>query len=473
MRTNLLGYQTLAVEQTLKGLLTNSFHQLSAGMGTGKTLMSMTVRGGLSVKRTIIVAPKTLLRGFVADVHKHLEDPPAHLIWESASCKTQYFRRNMLALLEQDSILLVNYEAFGRKNEFLEEYLKHYLSEPTFVIFDESSRVKDHSSHRTVYLSKVFQGAKYKLGMTGTLNEYSPLDVYGQFLVLDPDFWKKRGFRNWHLFEKTFAIIVDGYRQGGAKYPKRVGYQKVELLRALIDPHLTVVDKYQVLDLPEKVFDRIQVSLSEEEDRVYRDLKRNMMVTLQSGEFISVEQKISLYQKFRQICGGWVDPDTPILKPGEMPSKLAVLLDVLEDNTEQVVIFAVFTHEIDQITQALGSRARKYDGSVSVEERSCLVNDFNSGKFQYLVVQPKAGAYGLNLQASCNTVFYYSRPNSPEEFVQSQDRIHRIGQTKTCFYIDLVVEGKIDEKVIEALDQHKSLASMFNSVTASNINDFL
>ena len=46
---------------------------------------------------------------------------------------------------------------------------------------------------------------------------------------------------------------------------------------------------------------------------------------------------------------------------------------------------------------------------------------------------------------------YYANDFNLETRIQSEDRAHRIGQKKNVTYIDLISEGTIDEKIVEAL----------------------
>jgi len=476
LKTQLLDFQEESASKVLVKLRKDGYHLLEAGMGTGKSIMSLAIREVVQDKTceidlTIILAPKTLLSNWIKELEKHCVEVPYYVVWNAQKYKADYYKEEMALLNKNGGLLLVNIEAFGRKNEALELALKPLLRKEHFLILDESSRVKDQGAHRTKYIAQTFSRAKFKLAMTGTLNANTPLDVYGQFLVLDPMFWAKRGFRTWHLFRKFFGILQDIYVQGGrvVKNGKIIGFRKLDQLAGMIAPYITVIKKDEVLNLPDKVFEKLYVKLGEEEERAYEDLKRKMMTVLTSGEVVAIDQKISLYQKFRQLCGGWIAPDMPVT---DEPSKLKALEDYLEGSDEQFVIFAVYTHEINQIVSRLEG-ASKYDGSVHIADRQQIVDSFNAGGTRFLVVQPLAGAFGLNLQTNCNNVIYYSRPNSPEVMEQSQDRIHRIGQAKTCFYLDIVAEGRIDEKVIEALDAHQDLSKLFSDISAKNMAQYV
>jgi SNF2 family DNA or RNA helicase len=46
-----------------------------------------------------------------------------------------------------------------------------------------------------------------------------------------------------------------------------------------------------------------------------------------------------------------------------------------------------------------------------------------------------------------------------EKRLQSEDRAHRIGQTKSVTYIDLIAEGTVDEKIVKALLNKQNIAN--------------
>ncbi len=456
-KTQLLSYQTQSVQKLEELTRRYGYAMLEAGMGTGKTIMALALYDALKPKRLVVVAPKTLLSTWQNQIEQHT-DFKVSMVWDSVKAGADGYKRQMSDLSLAGGIFLVNIEAFQRDNAQLLKFLDRWTKGgSTMLVVDESSKVKDQSAHRTKAVAKAFVSANWKLCMTGTMNANSPLDVFGQFLVLNRDFWKIHGYRTWQIFQAEFGILQEFYGPNGTTFKKVVGYRRLNELRSIIEPFLVVVDKAKVLDLPEKVWEQVTVKLSKEERRAYDDMKRDMMTMLSDGTIIAADQAMSLYNKFRMLTGGWIETGTPIV---ERPAKLQALCDILEDTDEQVLIFANYTHEVDQLTSAL-SESKRYDGSISMEDRSTIVASFNNGDTKYIVAQPIAGAYGLNLQARCNTVIYYSRPNSPEVFQQSQDRIHRMGQSKTCYYIDLVAENTIDGAVIVALEKKEDLSKIF------------
>ncbi|WP_337961156.1 helicase-related protein [Caloramator sp. mosi_1] len=70
------------------------------------------------------------------------------------------------------------------------------------------------------------------------------------------------------------------------------------------------------------------------------------------------------------------------------------------------------------------------------------------------LVQYQAGATGINLQRA-NKVIYFSLPLSSDLLMQSKKRIHRIGQSRTCFYYYLMTKNSIEEKILDVLKERQ------------------
>jgi SNF2 family DNA or RNA helicase len=99
----------------------------------------------------------------------------------------------------------------------------------------------------------------------------------------------------------------------------------------------------------------------------------------------------------------------------------------------------------------MNSVATYYGDTVS-EERQRIVDDFQdmNSELRFFVGNPSTGGYGLTLTAA-HTMVYYSNSFDLEKRLQSEDRAHRIGQTKNVTYIDLIAVGTVDEKIVKAL----------------------
>jgi SNF2 family DNA or RNA helicase len=74
------------------------------------------------------------------------------------------------------------------------------------------------------------------------------------------------------------------------------------------------------------------------------------------------------------------------------------------------------------------------------------------------VSNQSVGKFG-NTWTACNLVIYYANSFDNEDRQQSEDRAHRIGQTKYVTYIDLRAKGTIDDKLIQVLRKKINMAS--------------
>jgi SNF2 family DNA or RNA helicase len=91
------------------------------------------------------------------------------------------------------------------------------------------------------------------------------------------------------------------------------------------------------------------------------------------------------------------------------------------------------------------------------------------GPTRYFVGNPSTGGYGITLTAA-NTVIYFSNSYDLEKRLQSEDRAHRIGQTGSVTYVDLVSEKTIDERIIKSLKDKVNIA---NEIMGENIKDWI
>ena len=92
-----------------------------------------------------------------------------------------------------------------------------------------------------------------------------------------------------------------------------------------------------------------------------------------------------------------------------------------------------------------------------------------NGPTRYFVGNTQTGGYGITLTAA-NTVVYYSNNYDLEKRLQSEDRAHRIGQTGSVTYVDLIAEKTIDERIVKALRKKINLA---NEIMGEDIKDWI
>ena len=65
---------------------------------------------------------------------------------------------------------------------------------------------------------------------------------------------------------------------------------------------------------------------------------------------------------------------------------------------------------------------------------------------------------GFNLQAVAHHILFYSNSYSFEDRRQTEGRIYRANQNEKCIFIDYVMEDTVDEDILKAQADKKSMA---------------
>ena len=322
-------------------------------------------------------------------------------------------------------------------------------------IFDEHHRLSNNSGQTQKALA-LAQNARRRLGLTGTPITNNLESVFYQSLIIDGG--RALGASKTAFLEKYFEPDHDRSGPGGPKYSPKEG--AVERVSEAISRFTYFLKKEDAIDLPPKLHTPILLDMTPEQADYYQKVKKEALVYIQDSE-VTVEQAAGRMMKLRQICQGFILDD--MSKPREFSgAKLNALIDTLLNRIpgRKVVIWGVFTHEINRLCQLLQKHGIGYvrlDGQVkSKKERDACLNYWNNDpRITVFVGQIQLGV-GLTLHANectvpCYDCIYLGIDYSYVNWVQSQDRIHRIGQKYSCNYQYLLTEGGIDHKIYKAL----------------------
>ncbi len=171
-----------------------------------------------------------------------------------------------------------------------------------------------------------------------------------------------------------------------------------------------------------------------------------------------------LFSLLQRVVSGktwdWKDLfDNPLENP-----RVQLLLETVGDlpKDSKAIIWCKYTHEIEMISEVLtqaGYESARLYGGLTVKERERELEMFKTDA-EFLVANKGCGAFGLNLQFA-NYAIYYSNDWSWETRSQSEDRIHRTGQTQNVHIIDLICENTIDERIYTSLMNKEGLVESF------------
>ena len=448
-------------------------------MGTGKTKTSIDNIAMLfdagKVDSALVVAPKGVYRNWSdLEIPTHM---PAHIAsnmrvayWTPSANKTEKAAIEYLFQINDDlNIFVMNIEALStdKGSRAAEKFL---LTHKAMIVVDESTTIKNPGARRTKSILALGKKAAYRRILTGSPVTKSPMDLYSQCAFLD---WTLLGYNSFYAFRARYAVVKPQVF-GGRTVQQVVGYRNIEELSEKLKKFTFRVTKDECLDLPEKIYTKRTVELSDEQKKAYGEM-RNLCVTAISGAQVTVTAVITQILRLHQIVCGYVRTDEG--QEIDLPNgRLAALMELLEETDGKVIIWANYRRNIHTIKAALAKAygadsVVTYFGDTTDEERQEAKTLFQdpASPVRFFVANSQTGGYGITLTAA-GTVIYYSNNYDLEKRLQSEDRAHRIGQTKHVTYVDLVTPETVDEKIITALREKRSLA---NTITGDNWKDWI
>jgi SNF2 family DNA or RNA helicase len=223
------------------------------------------------------------------------------------------------------------------------------------------------------------------------------------------------------------------------------------------------VTKDQVLDLPPKTYQFWDVDLTPEQQRIYTQMRDVAMAQLEEDKFTTATIKLDQLGKMQHILCGHVRKEDGTLY--DIPeNRTQAVVDILHNHSGKAIIWAPYPQALRKIRDRLQKEFGP-DSTVSfwgettlderLEARSRIQND---DACRFIVSNQSVGKFG-NTWTACNLVIYYANSFDNEDRQQSEDRAHRIGQTKFVTYIDLRCCGTIDEKLIQVLRKKITISS--------------
>ena len=467
-------------KEALKKSWAAKTYALFMEMGTGKSkvlvdnIAMLYDRG--AIRGALIVAPKGVYKNWHdIEFPVHLPEHVAHtkVLWEASKTIKKQLELDTLFDDKGDlKILIMNVEAFSIKKglDFAHRFLNIFLGKALIGI-DESTTIKNPTAKRTKSILKIGNLASYRRILTGSPVTKSPLDLYSQCEFLDP--WHL-GHSSYYSFRSRYAHMVDR-NFGGKRVQLVVSYRKLPELTEKLNKFSYRVLKEDCLDLPPKLFTKRIVELTDEQKKVYAQMKSLAMAFTEDGKVMSTVNVMTQLMRLHQVTCGTFKADDGTITHLEN-NRIQALMDCIEDVDGKVIIWANYREDIKKIADALKkaygeASTVEYWGEVDAGVRQDNIALFQQekGPTRFFVGNAQTGGYGITLTAA-NTVVYYSNFYDLEKRLQSEDRAHRIGQTGNVLYIDLVAEGTIDEKIVKALKDKVNIA---NEIMGEDLKDWI
>lgn len=438
--TEAFPYQQEAIESIIDLPYAAIFYE----QGLGKTKIAIDLSldwlGRETVDTVVIVTKKGLVRNWLQEFEVHSNINPRILSSDRAA--------NHKALFSPCRVYITSYEAVAAEEEKLRRWCKHRNAA---IILDESQKIKNPNSKLTQAFFRIANSFSRRIIMTGTPMANRPFDIWAQIYFLD--FGDSLGDDF-----KSFKALLDLPKVGRER---EFSDELKSVFPKISNFAIRETKEGSGLNLPSKEYRTIYSDWEPTQQGLYSKVKNELWLELVKdgkAKFDDAEALLKRLLRLSQIASNplLVD-DTYDKKPGKLIEVEKIVNEVIEAG-EKVIIWTSFVENCRFLAKYFSSFGSvQINGSMAIVGRDKSVQNFkNDPDIRVLVATPASAKEGLTLTVA-NHVIFYDRSFSLDDYLQAQDRIHRISQTKTCFVTNIVMKDSIDEWV-SALISLKSTA---------------
>ena len=401
--------------------------------GLGKTIITLTALEELMLDRF--------------EIRKALVICPLRVgsVWQSEALKWSH--TNKLYLSVAIGTASERIAALGRKaqvyviNRENVEWLVNESGIPfdfDMVVIDELSSFKSHKAKRFKALKKVRPMVRRIVGLTGTPAPNGLIDLWAEIGILDMG---QRLGRFIGGYRERFFVPDKRSREMVFSYKPREGAE--DMIYGLISDICISMKAVDYLEMPECVYNRVEVILNEKEMALYEQLERDMLLPFSDGDIDAVNAA-ALSNKLLQMADGAVYDENGNVKHIH-DRKLEALEDLIEAaNGKPVLIAYWYKHDLQRIAERTG--AVELDTAEDMKK-------WNAGEIPVAAIHPASAGHGLNLQAGGSTLVWFGLTWSLELYQQMNARLWRQGQEETVVIHHLIAKGTLDERVMAALEK--------------------
>lgn len=387
----------------------------------------------------LIVCPKTLMHTWQGEVRKHSYLIPVTITGSGRSKGYKF--------LASANIFILNYEGVKAELDTIELLLE---SHRFILVLDESQRIKNPGSQTFIAIDKLADHGVRRYILSGTPVANKPVDLWSQFYFLD------RG----RSLGKDYKIFQQKYGNHD-----KCSVELYQELHEKIAPLSIRRLKNNVLELPEKSYEQVRIKMASRQLTIYEKLRKELLIeVLKTPKQKIIDEAHSILKKLLRLVQVASNPGLIVRDYKEVPAKFTKLDDlvrIMMEKGEKVIIWSSFVDNVKKLKY----RYREYGslniyGGVEISKRDNYVDLFqNDPSYRIMVANPSAAREGLTLTAANNAI-YVDRSFNLVDYLQSQDRIHRISQKKPCRIIKLLCENSIDLFVEDKLARKQDIAKV-------------
>ena len=397
-----------------------------APVGAGKTAITLTaMRDMLAdgvVERFLVLAPKRVC----TDVWPVEQPKWAPSLTLAVAVGTPAQRK--AALYSGAQVIVTNYDN-------IQWLATQNLAHIDGIVYDELTKLKNPSGARFKALNKVIDKINIRWGLTGSFTSNGLEDVFGQCKIVDQSLLG----RSKGAFQQQYFVLINKEYGDWAPRPGSLAQvmERIKPATYLLEPG----DYKDTLPPLHTVELRCDMDMAD-----YNRMKKDFVL----HDVVAVNAAV-VTQKLQQMASGFLYTDNgPVWLS---PHKFDRLEDLLAENQRANTIV------VYQYKEELAELKRRFPHAQTLDDAG-VIERWNAGQVELLLVHPKSAGHGLNLQHGGHHIVFLSLPWSLELYEQTIGRLHRSGQQHAVWCYIMLTHKTVDEKIWGALHDKRTLSDI-------------
>lgn len=442
--------------------------------GSGKTQVALgtflVLKKNRIVEKAMVIGPSSCFEPWENEASECLHDRIKIIRWSGAV----HTRRKLGVTLKDADLILITYQTACNDNVLIEQIMRRYK---VLLILDESHYIKNPLSSRAELSVRLSPYATKRMILTGTPAPHSLMDIWTQFSFLWPS---RLLLGDLQAFRTRIETQKNPLKQLKRELsPFFIRTNKKDLGLPDIKPRIVKIRDSEIPVEQKKIIELLELkTLVEARRLVVSQADLNVLRRWRSARIIRLLQAASnpaLLLSRIDGCGVKDDVDiSELIKYAEVfqqkkkiPAKVNTVLEItkmLLKLKRKVIIWTWFIENIKLLEELLaqyhplkiyGAIKPYEDENIAQEEsRERNIHEFKTKPDrQILLANPAACAESISLHKHCQNAIYLDRNFNCGQFLQSMDRINRVGMPPGVIaeyhipFINCAIERTVDKRL--------------------------
>ena len=379
------------------------------------------------VDTVFIVTKKSLVENWRKEIKGHCHITP-HVLSANRS-------QNSASLNSPVLLYVTNYEVITANVAIVRMFLQTCR---VGCILDESQKIKNPEASLTRTFHDVALSFERRIIMTGTPAANRPFDIWAQIKFLDGG--------------KALGDTFDAFKQemdlpAGRWEVADYGNRLATIHQRLAPFSVRETKDTAGIHLPGKTISAHYVDLPTWQMAKYAAYRDELAYEYEIEGVAEVDNVESILKRLLRLVQCASNPALVDGRYDHEPAKYALLLDMCREYTSEskLIIWTGFVENVEWLAVKLAEfEPVRIHGGLPMRQRNQAVESFTNSSNLLLIATPGAAKEGLTLTVANHAIFF-DRGFSLDDYLQAQDRIHRISQTRECFIHNLIANDTIDE----------------------------